>query len=708
MMQTRNYIVLATLLCAPQLVTSRDSVLNSANPIRRVVTLLQNMQKKVTAEGEAEKVLFDKFMCYCKTGGTTLEQSIADAEANGAKLSSDIERLEAQVSQLKADISAAQTDRAEAEAALQAGTALRAKEAAAYSKTKAEADSNIAALGKAVAAIEKGSSGFLQTSVAGSLRRLSVSMDLDSVDRDMLSAFLSRSQGSYAPQSGQISGILQNMKDTMAKDLAAATDAEDQSKADFESMAAAKTKQIEALTHELETKMTRSGEAQVELVNAKEDQDDTAKSLREDTAFLADMQKNCASKQGEWDARSKTRSEELVALADTIKILNDDDALELFKKTLPTPSLIQVRVGKKEIKQKALAVLHRATHRDFRLDLIEMALKGRTSTAGFEKVIKMIDDMVALLGKEQSDDDAKKAYCESTLDKTEDQLKQTELAISDLEKATDDAKERTATLADEIKAIAAGIKALDKQVAEATEQRKEEHDENSETLANDASAVELLGYAKNRLQKFYNPKLYKEAPKRELSEEERITVNNGGTLAPTAAPGGIAGTGVTALQETEAPAPPPDTWGAYSKKSGESAGVLTMIDMLVGDLDKEIQEVSTEEKENQKEYEQFMSDSAEKRALDAKSIADKEGAKADLEASLVKLAAETKSKKMEAMATAESISNLHQECDWLTTNFEARKEARSGEIESLKNAKAVLSGADFSLLQTVSASRHTL
>merc|ERR1712025_176499 len=102
---------------------------------------------------------------------------------------------------------------------------------------------------------------------------------------------------------------------------------------------------------------------------------------------------------------------------------------------------------------------------------------------------------------------------------------------------------------EEIEALADGIKALDKQVAEATEQRKEEHADSVETLTNDNAAKELIGVAKNRLNKFYNPKLYKAPPKRELSEEDQITVNMGGTLAPTAAPGGIAGTGVTVLAD---------------------------------------------------------------------------------------------------------------------------------------------------------------
>merc|ERR1719399_712819 len=112
-------------------------------------------------------------------------------------------------------------------------------------------------------------------------------------------------------------------------------------------------------------------------------------------------------------------------------------------------------------------------------------------------------------------------------------------------------------------------------------------------MANDGAAKELLGFAKNRLNKFYNPKLYKAPPKRQLSEEERITVANGGTLAPTAAPGGIAGTGVTVLasvSEHAAPPPPPETAAAFSKKSEESNGVIAMIDLMIKDLTKEMTE----------------------------------------------------------------------------------------------------------------------
>merc|ERR1719172_358191 len=154
--------------------------------------------------------------------------------------------------------------------------------------------------------------------------------------------------------------------------------------------------------------------------------------------------------------------------------------------------------------------------------------------------------------------------------KMEDEVKELEHKMEDLEKAIEEAKGSVETLAAEIEALEDGIKALDKAVAEATEQRKEDHEDFVELMAADNAAKDIIGIAKNRLNKFYNPKLYKAPPKRELSEEERITLNMGGTLAPTAAPGGIAGTGIGLAQE--APPPPPEAVPAYQKKGQESAG----------------------------------------------------------------------------------------------------------------------------------------
>lgn len=269
---------------------------------------------------------------------------------------------------------------------------------------------------------------------------------------------------------------------------------------------------------------------------------------------------------------------------------------------------------------------------------------------------------------------------------------------SDLEKAIADGKESMSTLSAEIENLVAGVKSLDKSVAEATDQRKEEHDDFVSTLAANTAAKDILGFAKNRLNKFYNVKLYKAAPKRELSDADRATLAGGGTLAPTEAPGGIAGTGIGLMQA--APPPPPEANLAYKKSGEESGGVIAMIDLLVADIEKENQVLNVEEKDAQKDYEKLVSDSAEKRALDSKAITDKESALATTEAEVETGTEGLKGKTTELMETDKYLGALHQDCDWLLQYHDARKAARVGEIDALGKASAVLSGADYSLVQT--------
>merc|ERR1719453_2844293 len=237
-----------------------------------------------------------------------------------------------------------------------------------------------------------------------------------------------------------------------------------------------------------------------EITQMKNDVGDTADALAEDKKFLADLEKNCATKQAEWDEIVKTRNEELLALADTIKVLNDDDTLELMKKTLPgASSFVEVKVSSESMRQRALAAIQSVPH-SAHLDFISLAIRGKK--IGFEKVIKMIDEMVVTLKTEQEDDDHKKEYCAKQFDESDDKKKGLERSISDLDTAIADAKDGIATLKEEIEALGKSIKALDKAVAEATEQRKEENEDFTELMASDSAAKELLGFAKNRLNKF--------------------------------------------------------------------------------------------------------------------------------------------------------------------------------------------------------------
>eukprot|EP00448_Togula_jolla_P004391 CAMPEP_0170612278 /NCGR_PEP_ID=MMETSP0224-20130122/23639_1 /TAXON_ID=285029 /ORGANISM="Togula jolla, Strain CCCM 725" /LENGTH=689 /DNA_ID=CAMNT_0010937773 /DNA_START=66 /DNA_END=2135 /DNA_ORIENTATION=- len=673
-------LVLAFMLGSAE-VQQRGEAANGANPIRKVVTMLETMQKKVAAEGEKEKELYEKFACYCKTNGQTLKEGLAASQTKIPAVASEIEEAVSQKAQLEEALKQHKSDRSDAKAAIEQANALREKEATAYAKEKATYDSNIEALTKAITAISKGmAGGFLQTGTAQIVRKLVMSQELNDPDRQELLAFLSGTHGSeYAPKSGEITGILQQIKDDMMKSLADSSEAEASAVAAHGEMIAAKKKEVLALTQSIEEKSQRVGELGVAVVTMKHDLSDEEQSVMDDTKFLADLEGNCESKAKDWQERSKTRSEELVALAETIKVLNSDDALELFKKTLPggAASLVQVRGSAAVVRQRAAAVLRRARQLQEisasrpDLDFILLAVQGKK--VGLEKVMKMIDDLVENLKKEQIEDDSKKEYCGQQLDEADDKKKDLERVVSDHEAAITQAEEGVSTLKDEVKAVEVAIKALDKSVAESTSQRKQEHEDFTELMSSNSAAKDVLHFAINRLNKFYNPKLHQP----ELIEAR-----------------------VAAHQQRDAPPPPPETFGAYQSKGEASAGVITMLNMLIKDLDKEMTEAETSEENSQKDYEALMKDAAATRAGHSKALTDKKAALAAAQTMLQEHSEGKASTNKELAAHLEFIQSLHSECDWLLKYFEPRKEARASEIDSLKNAKAILSGSDFSFVQS--------
>jgi len=697
-------LLVAALICVLpcQGLHESEGLVARANPIRKVVTMLQTMQKKITAEGEKEKELYEKFVCYCKTSGGDLNGTIAAAETKIPALGSEIEEAESQKLQLDQDLKAHHADRDGAKTSAAEATAIREKQAAAYAAEKAEYGSNIEALTKAIAALEKGvTAGFLQTGAAQVLRRLTQSrQEMRDEDRQMLASFLAASHNSeYVPQSGEIIGILKQLKDTMAKGLSEATAAEEAAIAEYEELSSAKAKEVAALTQSIEEKSVRTGEVAVAIVEKKGDLADTEKTLASDQKFLAELEQGCDSKADEWEERQKTRTDELLALAETIKLLNNDDALELFKKAMPSKSssFVQLTMGVASMRSRALRVLRKAMQASKQarpgLDFISLAIQGKK--VGFDKVMTMIDEMVENLKKEQLGDDHKKEYCNAEFDTADDKKKGLEQTVSDEELAISNAQEAISVLADEIKALNISIAELDKSVIEATEQRKEEHTAYLELMALDSQAKELLGVAKNRLNQFYQPALYMPPPKRELTEEERVYQSVAGE----------AFVHISAHQQQQvAPPPPPETFDAYNAKTQESTGVIAMIDMLVKDLDKEMTEAETEEKKGQKDYEAMMAESQEKRASDSQSLTDKEASKADLEAEVQMHQDRHASATKELSATLEYIHSLHSECDWLIQYFDVRKEARAGEVDALLKAKGVLAGADYSLMQLGSRS----
>jgi len=651
--------------------------------------MLQKMQAKVEEEAKTELALFEKFMCYCKTSGGDLDAGIKEGENKIESLTAALKSGKEQKAQTEADLKEHQTSRAEAKAAMEEATAIRDKEAAAFAKFQEDSETNLGALGKAIPAVERGMKGsFVQTTAASMLRQYTMEKAvLPDETRQELLAFLSgKGSEEYDPQSGQIVGILKQMEEEMDKALADARVAEEEAIKSYDALMEAKTKEVDALTAQIEKEQTRVGDLGIEIAGMENDLEDTQQSLGEDQKFIEELAKNCKKKKKEWAGIQKLRQEELVALTDTIKILNDDDALELFKKTLPSSasSFMQIQVKETVARSQALKAIRSAqllakTGRGKNLpsrpelDLIALAIRGKK--IGFEKVIGLIDEMVANLKQEQIDDDNKKQYCDKQFDIAEDKKKELEMALSDSETAIEEMEGGIEKLTQDIATLTKTVKKLDKSVAEATEQRKEENAEYKELKQSDTAAKEILLFAKNRLNKFYAPKLYKP----ELLQQSGLFVQ------------------VSAHEKRRAaPPPPPESFNAYTKKSEEGAGVTGMIDLLVRELDAELQESEINEKDAQKDYETLMAESSTKRADDSKSISDKTASKAAQEEALEKEQDNKAATGKELYSTEEYIHSLHGECDWLLKFFDARKEARDGEIDALGKAKAVLNGADFS------------
>merc|ERR1719171_3308783 len=218
--------------------------------------------------------------------------------------------------QLKEDVESHKEDRAAAKAAMAKATAIREKEKAAFDKATAELRANLDAIARAVAALEKGIStksdkynrySFLQSGASAALRRLVLARgDMAEDDRQEVLAFLAAGQGAgapaaeYVPQSGEVIGILKQLGDELTKDLADEIAAEEAAVKAYEELMEAKKKEVEALTKAIEEKLTRIAELGIKIAEMKNDLGDTAEALIEDKKFLADLEKNCATKEKEW------------------------------------------------------------------------------------------------------------------------------------------------------------------------------------------------------------------------------------------------------------------------------------------------------------------------------------------------------------------------------------------------------------------------
>merc|ERR1719375_2272969 len=495
------------------------------------------------------------------------------------------------------------------------------------------------------------SASLLQTGVGRMIT--TIIQNSPAVDESMRGILLSQLQSGEEVEGGsdQIIGIVSQMRDTMAADLKEAVATEEEAKAAYATLTASKTKELAAANSAIEQKTARVGELGVEIVQGQADLEGTEEAVVEDSKMLANLHKQCETRKQEFDEKSKVRAEEMTAISETVEMLSGDEALELFKKSLPgaAASFLQTRATSRSQVRRVKAILEGVAKGGMHTSLVRMMLlslghghKGRSGGA-MDKVVSMIDDMVKLLAKEQSDDDTKKDFCVAELGKLEDEEKTIGSAIADLDSEIEEASDSVAQTASEIDTIKQGLAALDRSVAEATEQRKADHAEFTQSAASNQAALDLLGMAKNRMNKFYHPGAA-------LIEEAQMRRSSGG-------------------------------------------GVIQLMDQMLKDVELDMQAAKSDEKAAQVDYEEAMKDAATKRSDDSKLIVTKEGEKSDLTSKLEDLKESRMTKGGQLDIAKATLLDTHKTCDSLLENYDARKEARTAESEGLSQSKAVLAGA---------------
>merc|ERR1719160_874336 len=653
---------------------------NSENPIRKVVRLMQDMQKEIETELAKEKELFEKFMCICNTYDDELAATAAKATAQIKELTSKIEEETAEKGQLEEELKSHEKDKAAAETDLSKATTIREKEQAEQEQSIEEGKFNAAALGKAIPALEKGASAasLMQGDSGGALKKIvESSAFIGSFDRRQIIAFLDGKEAEPSPATAQVIGILKQMKSEMDKSVEEGIANEEAAKKGYGELKAAKDEEIEVAAESIEAKEKRVGELSMSISQNTDGLEDAKIEKADSEKFLAMLKKQCVEKKTEWDARFKLRKDEISAISEAIKILNDDDALDIFKKAMPS-ALMQQKTGflqqqDRKLKQlkKVQAILAEASKsmkgKNTQLNLVlnmanstlreaQRAAASNKDGPDFSAVVKMIDNMLDVLKKEQADAAEKK------------EQEEMDTLVSTIEEISDE----MAGIEDQIKTLQAEVSQLDRSVAAATEQRKKEHAEYTETVSMTEAAVQLVGKAKNRLAKFYHPKAYKPPPAAaDLDQESRVQV----------------------FRHNHKKVAPPVLEGPPELKPTNNGGIMGMMEEITHELEMDMQQAKFDEKTAQGEYVELMAESQTSRAEDLKSITNKKTARSELEEKLVE-AKEQRHMAFDELNNAHTyVAELHSSCDFIVENFDLRKEARANEQESLKAARAVMQSA---------------
>jgi len=648
-------------------------------PVSKVITLLKDMLKQLEKEAEEDEEIYDKLACWCETNDKEKTKAIADAEAKIEDLTNKIEELTALSAKLNTEIKNLESEVAKNQEALDQATAIREKQLAEFNAEEKDLLESISALKAAITVLSKHQGGaFLQVPYA---HASAVAMTLQQQmqrhsnllrgvispsQKRQIAAFIQAPQDyfdakptfkqSYAPQSGEIYGILTQMLETFEANLSQSQKEEMENQKAYEDLKAAKEAEIAAGQEQIEKKTAELADTDEKNAQAKEDLEDTKKSLSADEQFLMMLKEKCAMTDKEWEERQKTRQLEMEAVSKALAVLSGDDAHDLFTRTF-NPAFVEVAVTSKR-REAASQLLTLVAKKLNSPRLSALAYKVRLDA--FTRVKKAIDDMITQLMKEKADEIKHKDFCVDEFNTNQLQTEKKEREKSDLIAKIEDLEMTIKALTEAIEKLKSEIAEMQLQMKRAGEDREKENKEFQTTVADQRETQRLLKAALNILQDFYGKKAA-------LLQGRK--------------------------QEPVGPPPPPG-FEEY-KKNAASGGVMDMIQQIISDAKAMEAEAIRSEEDAQKAYEDFVKETNASIEAKSKEIVNKSEEKAKAESDLV----ETKEAKEAVMLELEQLSNynaeLHQSCDFVMKNFDVRQTARDEEVEALKQAKAILSGAKF-------------
>jgi len=641
-------------------------------PIAKVITLLSDMKQQLEKEAADDQAVYDKLACWCKTNDQEKSDAVDAAQREIARLESLIEELAGSAAELKTKIANQKKELADNKQALDTAAELRAKQLAEFNEEEKDSLVTIKALEGAIVALSKHHSEDL-AQIAVTAKRIAEVHEkrigsLPFKMKKALGMFIQRPK-SYAPQSGQIFGVLRQMKEDFENNLSDAQREEKEAAESFAQLKAAKLEELAAGKKQLGDFEASLADTMEKHAQAGEDLQSTEDQLDTDQKFLLNLRKRCSETDAEFERRSKSRSEEIAAVADTIAILNSDDSFDAFNKSINSPSLLQVSSRRMKVTKQIRARRQAArllknvgdkTH-DSKLSLIAQQVQ----LDAFTKVKAAIDEMITELNRQQDDEVKHKDFCRTEFNQNEKDENKANDHRENLEAKMAELTTTMETLTKELDTLNAEIAEMTKQSNRAADNRARENSEFQTEVADQRVTQQILDKARARMAQKYDAFFQQPG-----ANHIELSGSPDGTQ--------------------------PGNGPARFTKYGVSAGgqkVIALLDSVIADSKKSEAEAIADEKDQMAAYEEFVKDTNESIKQKQQAIVEKTAAKATASEAHSGADADHKSTVGTLENLAQYRAELHNSCDFVLNNFEARQAARSDEVEALRQAKAILSGS---------------